>query len=333
MPATMSFKSSPRASSAPGTHRSSTASDGPRAYGLPLRSKPALEPPDFSVELPSPPPPLRDGVTEVHYSRWVVEEANKEVRAFNSRARCSSFFFLSASVSRTALASCAQVGDELRQFQQTQKSQRKEQMERFLKAQHHKVRSAVCPSVPSVRRACFVCLRLAACCLASLAHARALCCPAVHATQVEDSHHQMASASAAVETVRLKNLETGQEMRLNLLELKQSVHLEKQVHSHSHSPRPSSQATAATAKPQPKPQPQAKAPKPAAATRMQPPPTLTRLPSTLCCTPPPQVHSAKGRELVENAKHVQSAKVLERQLSHRGKRQAQGAKTKAEREV
>ena len=39
----------------------------------------------------------------------------------------------------------------------------------------------------------------------------------------------MASASAAVETVRLKNLETGQEMRLNLLELKQSMHLEKQV--------------------------------------------------------------------------------------------------------
>merc|ERR1719298_84868 len=62
-------------------------------------------------------------------------------------------------------------------------------------------------------------------------------------------------------------------MRLNLLELKQSVHLEKQV------------------------------------------------------------HSAKGRELVENAKHVQSAKVLERQLSHRGKRQAMGAKTKQERET
>ena len=81
----------------------------------------------------------------------------------------------------------------------------------------------------------------------------------------------MASASAAVETVRLKNLETGQEMRLNLLELKQSMHLEKQV------------------------------------------------------------WSAKGRELVENAKNVQSAKVLERQLSHRGKRQAMGAKTKEER--
>jgi len=120
------------------------------------------------------------------------------------------------------------VGDELREYHQAQKSFRKGQMEKFLKAQHHKV---------------------------------------------EDSHHQMASASAAVETVRLKNLETGQEMRLNLLELKQSVHLEKQV------------------------------------------------------------HSAKGRELVENAKHVQSAKVLERQLSHRGKRQAMGAKTKQEREV
>jgi len=133
----------------------------------------------------------------VHYSRWVIEEGNKEV------------------------------GDQLRQFHTVQKSFRKEQMEKFLKSQHHKV---------------------------------------------EDSHHQMASASAAVETVRLKNLECGQEMRLNLLELKQSVHLEKQM------------------------------------------------------------HSAKGRELVENAKHVQSAKVLERQLSHRGKRQAMGAATKKERE-
>jgi hypothetical protein len=149
------------------------------------------------LELPSPPPPLRDGVTEVHYSRWVVEENNKEV------------------------------GEELRQFHQSQKGFRKTQVEKFLVDQHRKV---------------------------------------------EDSHHQMASASAAVETVRLKNLETGQEMRLNLLELKQSMHLEKQV------------------------------------------------------------WSAKGRELVEHAKNVQSAKVLERQLSHRGKRQAMGAKTKSERE-
>ena len=45
-----------------------------------------------------------------------------------------------------------------------------------------------------------------------------------------------------------------------------------------------------------------------------------------------QVHSAKGRELVEHASNVQKAKVLERQLSHRGKRQAMGAKTKQERE-
>ena len=50
-----------------------------RAFGLPLRSKAALEPPAFDLELPSPPPPLRDGVTEVHYSRWVVEESNKAV--------------------------------------------------------------------------------------------------------------------------------------------------------------------------------------------------------------------------------------------------------------
>ena len=81
MPATMSFKSSPRASSAPGTHR--RLDRVRRAAGV--RPAPPLEagaePPDFSVELPSPPPPLRDGVTEVHYSRWVVEEANKEVRA------------------------------------------------------------------------------------------------------------------------------------------------------------------------------------------------------------------------------------------------------------
>ena len=98
----MSFKSSPRASSAPGTHRSSTASDGPRAYGLPLRSKPALEPPDFSVELPSPPPPLRDGVTEVHYSRWVVEEANKEVRALTPAEHASSFFSFGFLLTRRA---------------------------------------------------------------------------------------------------------------------------------------------------------------------------------------------------------------------------------------
>ena len=176
----------------------SARGDSPiRAFGLPLRSKAALEPPSLDLELPSPPPPLRDGVTEVHYSRWVVEESNKEV------------------------------GDELRQFQQAQKSFRKTQMENFLKQQHHKV---------------------------------------------EDSHHQMASASAAVETVRLKNLEAGQQMRLDLLEMKQSVQLEKQV------------------------------------------------------------HSAKGRELVESAKQVQSAKVLERQ-SHRDKRQAMGAKTKQERET
>lgn len=141
---------------------------------------------------------MRDGVTEVHYSRWVVEENAKEI------------------------------GDELRQFYQNQKGFRKQQVEKFLVDQHRKV---------------------------------------------EDSHHQMASATAAVENVRLKNLEVGQEMRLNLLELKQSMHLEKQV------------------------------------------------------------WSAKGRELVENAKNVQSAKVLERQLSHRGKRQAMGAKTKSERET
>ena len=90
--------------------------------------------------------------------------------------------------------------------------------------------------------------------------------------KVEDSHHQMASATAAVESIRLKNLETGQEMRLNLLELKQAMQFEKQV------------------------------------------------------------WTQKGRELVESAKHVQAAKVLERQLSHRGKRQAMGAKTKSERQ-
>ena len=191
-------------------------------------------------------------------------------------------------------------------------------MERFLESQHHKVRSAVCPSVPSVGL------------LLGFSRSRMR---SLH-VQVEDSHHQMASASAAVETVRLKNLETGQEMRLNLLELKQSVHLEKQVHrgparptatakatakpcSQSHSPSHSSKA-----KPQPQPQRQPRA--------------CSHQLSRDCphATPtPPQVHSAKGRELVENAKHVQSAKVLERQLSHPGKRQAQGAKTKAEREV
>jgi len=190
-----------RMNSGGGTPRSSSRADSPtRAFGLPLRSKPALDSgalQELEFDFAAGVPPLRDGVTEVHYSRWVVEENNKEV------------------------------GDELRQYHVNQKSFRKQQVEKFLGDQHRKV---------------------------------------------EDSHHQMASASAAVETVRLKNLETGQEMRLNLLELKQSMHLEKQV------------------------------------------------------------WSAKGRELVENAKNVQSAKVLERQLSHRGKRQAMGAKTKQERE-
>ena len=77
-----------------------------------------------------------------------------------------------------------EVGDETRQDMESQKTFRKQQLEKFLVDQHRKV---------------------------------------------EDSHHQMASASAAVETVRLKNLEAGQEMRINLLELKQAVHMEKQV--------------------------------------------------------------------------------------------------------
>jgi len=169
-----------------------------RPFGLPLRSRSALEQPlEPDLILPSPPPPLRDGVTEVHFSRWVVEETNKEI------------------------------GDATREDKSSQKSFRKEMLEKFLVEQHRKV---------------------------------------------EDSHHQMASASAAVETVRIKKLETGQEMRLNLLELKQSIHLEKQV------------------------------------------------------------HSAKGRELVEHAKHVQSSKVLERQLEFKGRRQEDGAQTKKERQ-
>ena len=59
--------------------------------------------------MPSPPPKLRDGVTEVHYSRWVVEESNKEV------------------------------GDELRSHSKGQKSFRKQQVEKFLLDQHRKV--------------------------------------------------------------------------------------------------------------------------------------------------------------------------------------------------
>lgn len=189
----MNFKSgSPRS-----PHKTSSTS----ALGsMPLRSKSALEVAeamDLLPSMPTPLPPLRDGVTEAHYSRWVVEETNKET------------------------------GDHLREESLAQKSYRKSQLERFLTDQHRKV---------------------------------------------EDSHHQMASASAAVETVRLKNLETGQEMRLHLLELKQSIQLEKQV------------------------------------------------------------WSAKGRELVEHAKHVQSSKVLEQQLEQRTKRQSIGTELKKQRE-
>ena len=81
--------------------RLSAGGSSVRAFGLPLRSRAATEMPALDLELPSPPPPLRDGVTEVHYSRWLVEENNKEV------------------------------GDELRGFQQAQKSFRKLQMEKF----------------------------------------------------------------------------------------------------------------------------------------------------------------------------------------------------------
>jgi len=193
MAPSMNFKSgSPRS-----PHKTSSTS----ALGsTPLRSKSALEVAeamDLLPSMPTPLPPLRDGVTEAHYSRWVVEETNKET------------------------------GDHLREESLAQKSYRKSQLERFLTDQHRKV---------------------------------------------EDSHHQMASASAAVETVRLKNLETGQEMRLHLLELKQSIQLEKQV------------------------------------------------------------WSAKGRELVEHAKHVQSSKVLEQQLEQRTKRQSIGTELKKQRE-
>lgn len=167
----------------------------PRRENL-LRSRSVL---DFGPDLtlPSPLPPLRDGVTEVHFSRWVVEESNKEI------------------------------GDVAREEAAAKKAQKKSFDEGFLAVQHRKV---------------------------------------------EDIHHQMTSASAAVESIRIKNLEVGQEMRLKILELKQSISLEKQV------------------------------------------------------------HSAKGRELVEHAKHVQSAKVLERQLSARGRRQERGGATKKERQ-
>eukprot|EP00325_Prymnesiales_sp_UTEX-LB-985_P001317 CAMPEP_0174699244 /NCGR_PEP_ID=MMETSP1094-20130205/4578_1 /TAXON_ID=156173 /ORGANISM="Chrysochromulina brevifilum, Strain UTEX LB 985" /LENGTH=398 /DNA_ID=CAMNT_0015896531 /DNA_START=149 /DNA_END=1345 /DNA_ORIENTATION=- len=184
--------------SAPATPKGSSTS-GFASSPMPLRSRSVLEAAeemDLLPQLPTPLPPLRDGVTEAHYSRWVIEEANK------------------------------QVAEERRQTASEQKKFRKGQLEKFLLEQHRKV---------------------------------------------EDSHHQMAAAAASIETVRLKNLETGQEMRLNLLELKQSVHLEKQV------------------------------------------------------------WSAKGRELVEHAKHVQSSKVLERQLAERGKRQSLGSETKRER--
>ena len=170
-----------------------------RAFGLPLSSRSALEQPiDFhELSLPSPPPPLRDGVTEVHFSRWVVEEANKEI------------------------------GDATREDKAAQKAVRKDLIGKFMVEQHRKV---------------------------------------------EDTHHQMAAASAAVETVRIKKLETGQEMRLNILQLKQAIHLEKEK------------------------------------------------------------HSAKGRELVEHAKNIQSSKVVDRQLSARGRRQEVGGQTKKERQ-
>ena len=91
-----------------------------RAFGLPLRSKAATERLEPDLVLPSPPPPLRDGVTEVHYSRWVVEEANKEI------------------------------GDETREEMASHKKYRKELLSKFLTDQHRKAsdarrRRAYCP--------------------------------------------------------------------------------------------------------------------------------------------------------------------------------------------
>ena len=141
--------SSPRARSPPSREL--------HAFGLPLRSRSALEAsPLLGEQLPSPPPPLREGVTEAHYSRWVVEDANRQLAHSARSARTDG------------------------------EAARRAAREAFLSRQQQKV---------------------------------------------EDSHQQMASASAAVETARMKKLETGQAMRLQLLDLKAALSLKRQEHS------------------------------------------------------------------------------------------------------
>ena len=181
---------SPRGSAAGGSNV--------HAFGLPLRSKAATEAVEPDLVLPPGDlPPLRWGVTEAHYSKWFVEETNKEV------------------------------ADQCREDRDSHKQMRKQLVDKFIIDQHRKV---------------------------------------------EDSHHQMAAAAAAVDTVRQQKLNVGQEMRVQLNELKSSIQLEKQV------------------------------------------------------------WSARGRELVEHAKHVQTKSVLERQVSQRGERKDAGDAARKERE-
>lgn len=145
----------------------------------------------------TPPPAAADDeeVSEVLYSRWLVEERNR------------------------------QAGDEQRLKRQQFRSFRRRQESRFQQAQ--------------LRR-------------------------------IEETQQQLAAASAERARAVSRNHEIVTGMRRNLLELKESVVLEKRV------------------------------------------------------------HERKGRLLANEARQVQTAKLLERQLSARGKKQAMGAQARAE---
>ena len=74
--------------SAPATPKGSSTS-GFASSLMPLRSRSVLEAAeemDLLPQLPTPLPPLRDGVTEAHYSRWVPPRGHSKPAPLPLRA-------------------------------------------------------------------------------------------------------------------------------------------------------------------------------------------------------------------------------------------------------